>query len=78
MNSETTLNAADILTTGELAERLRKKPSWVYERTRNRGRGRKPLPVLPMGGGHTRNKLFYWPDVCGWLTDDGKPEGRPN
>lgn len=50
---------ADILTVGELAERLKVEPSWVYENQR----GLRPLPALHCG----RYLRFSWPAVCEWL-----------
>ena len=37
----------DLLTVGELADRLRVNASWIYQRTRGRGRDR--LPHLKIG-----------------------------
>jgi hypothetical protein len=61
---ESTLNPQDILTPEQLADRLQVGVSWVYEKSRGRGRnGSKPLPVLRCG----RYLRFSWPDVCDWL-----------
>jgi hypothetical protein len=61
---ENTFNPQDILTPEQLAERLQVGVSWVYEKSRRRGRnGGKPLPVLRCG----RYLRFCWPDVCDWL-----------
>jgi hypothetical protein len=58
------LSPENILTVGQLAERLKVRPNWVYEMSRKRGRrGAKPLPCLRVG----RYLRFYWPDVCDWL-----------
>jgi hypothetical protein len=58
------LNASDILTPEELAERLKVGVNWVYEKSRGRGaHNRNPLPVLRAG----RYLRFSWPDVCEWL-----------
>lgn len=63
-----TLDATDILTPAELAERLKVKVSWVYESTRGRGRfGGPPLPVLKCG----KYLRFSWPDVVEWLRAHG-------
>ena len=64
----TTLQASDILTPRQLAERLQVKISWVYESTRGRGRfGGTPLPVLKVG----KYLRFCWPDVVEWLRSNG-------
>lgn len=66
MNASTakTLEPGDILTPEELAERLKVKVNWVYEKSRTRGKhGGAPLPCLRMG----RYLRFSWPDVCAWL-----------
>jgi hypothetical protein len=64
LNMENTFNPQDILTPEQLAERLQVGVSWVYEKSRSRGRnGGKPLPVLRCG----RYLRFCWPDVCDWL-----------
>jgi hypothetical protein len=56
----------DILTPKQLAERLKVRVSWVYEKTRSRdSHNIKPLPVLRCG----RYLRFYWPDVCNWMRD---------
>jgi hypothetical protein len=58
------LEASDILTPEQLAERLQVRVNWVYEKSRSRGKhSGKPLPVLRMG----RYLRFYWPDVCDWM-----------
>jgi hypothetical protein len=54
----------DLLTVTELATRLKTRPSWVYEKTRRRGRITKtPMPVLRAG--HLLR--FHWPSVCQWM-----------
>lgn len=60
-----TLEASDILTPTELAQRLRVKASWVYERTRPRAKKYpgEPLPCLRVG----KYLRFCWPDVVAWL-----------
>jgi hypothetical protein len=66
----TTLEAKDILTPRQLAERLQVKLCWVYESTRARGRfGLRgtPLPVLRVG----QYLRFCWPDVVEWLRSNG-------
>jgi predicted DNA-binding transcriptional regulator AlpA len=64
------LEASDILTPRQLAERLQVKLSWVYESTRGRGRfGGTPLPVLKVG----KYLRFSWQDIVEWLrTNRGK------
>jgi hypothetical protein len=58
------LEASDILTPEQLAERLQVKVGWVYEKSRDRGNHmRNALPVLRCG----RYLRFSWPDVCAWL-----------
>jgi hypothetical protein len=69
MNSTNTLDPRDILTPEELAKRLKVGVSWVYEKSRSRGkRGGKPLPVLRIG----RYLRFAWPDVVEWMRGDAK------
>ena len=51
----------NILTPTELADRLKVKTSWVYEKTRGRNRDR--LPFVRLG----RYVRFYWTDVVDWL-----------
>jgi predicted DNA-binding transcriptional regulator AlpA len=65
MNTNT-MQAEDILTPEQLAERLQVSVNWVYEKSRSRGaHNSTPLPVLRCG----RYLRFYWPDVCEWLRD---------
>jgi excisionase family DNA binding protein len=59
------LNPEDILTPEELATRLKVPKSWVYEKTRSRGRYGKPLPCLRLG----RYIRFDWTKVVEWLTE---------
>ena len=65
LNAENILDPKDVLTPEELAERLKVRLGWVYEKSRTRGRhaSAKPLPCLRMG----RYLRFYWPDVCEWM-----------
>lgn len=66
MNPTNTLDPRDILTPDELAKRLKVGVSWVYEKSRSRGKyGGKPLPVLRMG----RYLRFAWPDVVEWMRE---------
>jgi hypothetical protein len=69
MNSAQTLKPEAILTPEELAKRLKVGVSWVYEKSRSRGKhGENPLPVLRMG----RYLRFAWPDVVDWMRAGGK------
>ncbi len=62
------LEAADILTPEQLAQRLQVGVNWVYEKSRVRGtHNSNPLPVLRCG----RYLRFYWPDVCEWMRSNG-------
>ena len=61
--SNARIEPGDILTPEQLAERLQVAISWVYEKSRARGNGRNPLPVLRCG----RYLRFSWPDVCEWM-----------
>ena len=63
------IEPGDILTPEQLAERLKLAVSWVYEKSRARGNGRNPLPVLRCG----RYLRFSWPDVCEWLRSNNSP-----
>jgi hypothetical protein len=57
------INPEDILTPEELAARLKVRVSWVYEKTRRRGRITKtPMPVMHVG----HFLRFHWPSVCAW------------
>lgn len=56
----------EILTPEEVALRLRVKVTWVYEKSRTRGKHGKPLPVLRCG----RYLRFCWSDVCEWLRSE--------
>ncbi len=75
------MHRGDILTPQQLAERLQVPVSWIYEKTRNRGKysgngGRgqsQPLPVLRCG----RYLRFHWPSVWSWLSDGGNSAGSP-
>jgi predicted DNA-binding transcriptional regulator AlpA len=64
-----TLRPEDILTSDELAAKLKVRKSWVYEQTRSRSRN--PLPRLNMG----RYLRFDWTAVVQWLTQ--APEKTP-
>lgn len=69
MNTTQTLKPEDILTPEQLAKRLQVGVSWVYEKSRARGKyGGKPLPVLRMG----RYLRFAWPGIVEWMRDGGK------
>jgi hypothetical protein len=59
----TAIDAADILTPTQLCTRLQVPLSWVYEKSRARGKYGNPLPVLRCG----RYLRFSWPDVVQWL-----------
>lgn len=61
----TRLEASDILTPEQLAERLQVKPSWVFEQTRHRAqvRNKTPLPCIRLG----KYLRFSWIEVCEWL-----------
>jgi hypothetical protein len=63
------IEPGDILTPQQLAERLKVAVSWIYEKSRARGNGRNPLPVLRCG----RYLRFSWPDVCDWLRSNNSP-----
>jgi hypothetical protein len=61
------LEPGDILTPGQLAERLQVKISWVFEQTRNRAKIRngKPLPCIHLG----KYLRFDWRAVCAWMAE---------
>jgi hypothetical protein len=68
VNTGSTLRPEDILTPAELAKRLRVPLSWVYEKSRARGRfGDVPLPVLRVG----KYLRFDWRAVTEWLRNGG-------
>jgi hypothetical protein len=68
MNRGTVLDAKDILTVAELAKRLKVPISWIYEKTRPRGRfSGTPLPCMRVG----KYLRFSWPDVCDWMRANG-------
>jgi excisionase family DNA binding protein len=50
-----------VLTPEELADRLKLKPSTIYELTRRRNK--RPLPAMRAG----KVLRFYWSDVERWL-----------
>lgn len=58
-------SSIELLTPEQLSERLKVKPSWVYEQTRTRSsvRDSDPLPHIKMG----LYLRFDWRDVCAWL-----------
>jgi hypothetical protein len=69
----TPMNPEDILTPDQLAERLRVKVTWVYEKNRRRGQySGDPMPCLRLG----RYLRFYWPDICTWLRNQGNNHRR--
>jgi excisionase family DNA binding protein len=55
------IDPMNILTPEELAARLKVKPSWVYEKTRERCQN--PIPALRIG----RYIRFDWAAVVKWL-----------
>jgi predicted DNA-binding transcriptional regulator AlpA len=59
------LHPSDILTPGQLAERLQVSRSWVFEQTRNRAkiRNARPLPCIRLG----KYIRFSWVAVSEWL-----------
>jgi hypothetical protein len=63
----TRLEASDILTPKQLAERLQVPVSWIYKHSDGASRQR-TLPVLRCDG----FLRFYWPDVCAWLRAGNK------
>ena len=64
----TTLEASDILTPRQLAERLQVSVNWVYEKSRARGQfNGAPLPCLRVG----KYLRFAWPDIVQWLRANG-------
>ncbi|HXT74372.1 MAG TPA: helix-turn-helix domain-containing protein [Candidatus Angelobacter sp.] len=64
MSTTATLDPKDILTPEELAEKLKVGISWVYEKSRARGKHNGvPLPCLRLG----RYLRFSWPDVVEWM-----------
>jgi len=65
------LQADDIITPEELANRLKVPESWVYEKTR--GRCRNPIPCLRLG----RYVRFDWLAVAAWLTAPAPQDTRP-
>jgi excisionase family DNA binding protein len=56
----TPLDPSDILTSAELAERLKVNPCWVYNKLR---RGENCLPAIFLG----RYLRFSWSAVSQWL-----------
>lgn len=55
------LSPSEILTIEEVAQRLKVKPRWVYEKTRHRCQD--PLPCTHIG----RYLRFYWPEISAWF-----------
>lgn len=58
----------ELLTPAQLAKKLQVKVSWVYEKTRNQGLDKHPLPVLRCG----KYLRFLWPEVVEWLKENRK------
>ena len=56
----------ELLTTKELAERLKCPVSWVYSRTREKSAD--AIPRILMG----KYQRFRWTAVCRWLEAQGK------
>lgn len=52
-----------LLTVGELAERLRVKPSWIRDHAR--GSRRPKIPGIKLGG----EWRFRWPTIRQWLKE---------
>jgi hypothetical protein len=67
--SQAKLEASDILTPKQLAERLQVPMSWVYKHTDNSRSSGNRLPVLRCDG----FLRFSWPDVCEWLRSKNYP-----
>jgi hypothetical protein len=65
------VQADDILTPEELAARLKVPDSWVYEKTR--GRGRNPIPCLRLW----RYVRFNWVAVVTWLAAPAPHDATP-
>jgi predicted DNA-binding transcriptional regulator AlpA len=70
--SHSTIEPEQILTPEQLAERLQVAVSWVYEKSRARGKHGSPLPVLRCG----RYLRFSWPDVCAWMRAGSVPKSQ--
>jgi hypothetical protein len=66
--SETGLKPEDLLTPGELAQRLKVSTSWVFEQTRQRAkvRNKTPLPCIRLG----KYLRFSWVQVCQWMAQN--------
>jgi hypothetical protein len=64
------LQPGDILTPGELAERLKVPKSWIFEQTRHRAkvRNKTPLPCLRLG----KYLRFSWLQVSEWLYQNNR------
>ena len=56
------LVSSDILTLSELAARLKVRPTWIYEKLRQR-HIQDPLPAYRCG----KYLRFIWPQVSAWL-----------
>ena len=59
------IEPADLLTTEELAARLKTGKSWIYSQTKRSARRKtsNPMPVIFMG----RYRRFSWKQICAWL-----------
>ena len=64
----TRLEASDILTPEQLAERLQVSKSWVFEQTRHRAkvRNKNPMPCIRLG----KYLRFSWVRVCEWMAQN--------
>ena len=60
------IHPENILTSAELAKRLKVSEAWLKEKTRSRNRNQ--IPTLRLG----RYIRFHWPDVCRWLQANSK------
>jgi len=65
------IDPSDLLTPDELAARLKVRPTWVYEKLRQRGPI--PLPHFKMG----RYLRFSWAAVSTWLQAQQRGAVRP-
>ena len=63
-------NLGQILTPGELADRLKVSVNWIYEK--RRPRCAKPIPAIPMG----RTMRFDWDAVTKWLEELAADDAR--
>jgi predicted DNA-binding transcriptional regulator AlpA len=64
------MEASDILTPEQLAERLQVSPSWIFEQTRQRAKARNknPLPCIRLG----KYLRFSWVQVCEWMGQNSR------